>query len=342
MTHSGFVMTVWWSRLTPFSLGTESSQLNRTSSALPRSVGRSAWIKISIVVRKRRARPHKNEGWTYTAKEARGQSMSSTSLGANVMSDLAEISQQEALALAARCAELLQERFRAKRVIPFGSVVGHGPWHAGSDLDLAVEGVTPDQFYRAWSMLRELLPTGLNVDLVALEQASEELRARILGEKPMSEDPLVVLKELVEDELEALERVINEIQDGVGSLEEPPSQFALNALASYLHQFYTGCERILERIAVMIDGARPGGAFSHANLLAQMAQERPGIRPAILNETLWLGLQDYLAFRHFFRHAYGYTLDWAKLRPLVIGVSATQSNLQSQLRAFFEVLLGDS
>jgi predicted nucleotidyltransferase len=105
------------------------------------------------------------------------------------MSDLAEISQQEALELAARCSDLLQERFGAKRVIPFGSVVGHGFWHPGSDLDLAVEGVAPDQFYRAWSMLRELLPPGLHVDLVALEQASDVLRARILGEKPMSEDP---------------------------------------------------------------------------------------------------------------------------------------------------------
>jgi predicted nucleotidyltransferase len=117
--------------------------------------------------------------------------MSSTRLGAHVMSDLAEISQQEALELAARCSDLLQERFGAKRVIPFGSVVRHGIWHPGSDLDLAVEGVAPDQFYRACSMLRELLPPGLNVDLVALEQASEVLRARILREKPISENPLV-------------------------------------------------------------------------------------------------------------------------------------------------------
>jgi predicted nucleotidyltransferase len=262
--------------------------------------------------------------------------------GANVMSDQADTSQQEALEFAARCANLLQERFGAKRVIPFGSVVGHGTWHSGSDLDLAVEGVAPEQFFRAWSMLRELLPPGLDVDLVALEQASEGLRARILGDKPMPEEPLLALKELVEDELVALERIVNAVQEGVGSLEEPPSQFAMQALASYLHQFYTGCERILERIAVTVDGGLPGGAFSHANLLAQMAQELPGIRPAILNGALWLRLQDYLAFRHFFRHAYGYTLDWTKLRPLVTSLSETQTDLQSQLRAALEALLPES
>ena len=264
------------------------------------------------------------------------------SVGANVMSDRADISQQEALEFAMRCADLLHERFGAKRVIPFGSVVGHGLWHPDSDLDLAVEGVAPEQFFRAWSMVRELLPLGLDVDLVALEQASDVLRARILGEKPMSEDPLIALKELVEDELVALEQIVNEVQEGMGSVGEAPPQFAMNALASYLHQFYTGCERILERIAVRVDGGQPGGAFSHANLLAQMAQVLPGVRPAILNEALWLSLQDYLAFRHFFRHAYGYTLDWAKLCPLVMGLSATQSNLQSQLRTFFEYLLRDS
>src|SRR5262249_8905228 len=103
-------------------------------------------------------------------------------------------SRPEALALGTRCAPLLQESVGAKRVIPFGSVVGHGTWHSGSDLDLAVEGVAPEHFFRAWSTLRELLPPGLEVDLVDLEHAGEALRARILGEKAMSEDAFLALK----------------------------------------------------------------------------------------------------------------------------------------------------
>jgi hypothetical protein len=69
-----------------------------------------------------------------------------------------------------------------------------------------------------------------------------------------------------------------------------------------------------------------------------MACELPGIRPAVLNEALWLRLQDYLVFRHFFRHAYGYTLEWAKLRPLVAGMSATLADVQEQLRTFLEAM----
>ena len=113
------------------------------------------------------------------------------------MTDTTNDQQQAALALATRCAQILQDRFRARRVIPFGSVVGQGTWHPGSDLDLAVEGIPPEQFFQAWAALRELLPPGLDVDLVDLEQAGEALRARILGEKTMSEDPLRALKELI-------------------------------------------------------------------------------------------------------------------------------------------------
>jgi uncharacterized protein len=112
------------------------------------------------------------------------------------MSDTTIIQQQVALAWATRCARILRDRFKARRVIPFGSVMGHGTSHSGSDMDLAVEGIPPEQFFQAWAALCELLASGLDVDLVVLEHAGEALRARILGEKTRSQDPLRALKEL--------------------------------------------------------------------------------------------------------------------------------------------------
>ena len=129
-----------------------------------------------------------------------------------MMADTTNVQQQEALAYTTRCAQILRDRFRARRVIPFGSVVGHGTWHPGSDLDLAVEGIPPEQFFQACATVRELLPPGLDVDLVDLEHAGEALRARILGEKTMSDDPLRALKELVEDELAALGHIVQAVQ----------------------------------------------------------------------------------------------------------------------------------
>ena len=72
-----------------------------------------------------------------------------------------------------------------------------------------------------------------------------------------------------------------------------------------------------------------------------MARELPAIRSAVLHEALWLRPQDYLAFRHCFRHAYGYTSEWAKLRPLAVGMSATLADVQGQLMLFLETLHRD-
>ena len=79
------------------------------------------------------------------------------------MSDTTIIQQQVALAWATRCARIIRDRFKARRVIPFGSVMGHGTWHPGSDLDLAVEGIPPEKFFQACAALRGLLPPALSV-----------------------------------------------------------------------------------------------------------------------------------------------------------------------------------
>jgi len=42
-------------------------------------------------------------------------------------------------------------------------------------------------------------------------------------------------------------------------------------------------------------------------------------RPANLSGQTIERLDDYLAFRHFFRHAYLFTLEWDRMKPLVLG-----------------------
>jgi len=240
--------------------------------------------------------------------------------------------------VAERCAELLKSRFGAKRVILFGSVTGQGPWHGRSDIDLAVEGVPAEDFFRAWAALDEVVPRGMQVDLVALEDAGPELRARILQEGEVPDDPVLALKSLVEDELRTLARVGDRVGEALESLSDPPTQLELRGLASYLHDFYTGVESIFERIAVRIEGGLPKSALWHVDLLNQMAEVREGIRPAVIDHRLWGLLKEYLGFRHFLRHAYGYDLSWVKMRPLVEGVVDTLAQLERRLGEFFDTL----
>jgi len=86
-----------------------------------------------------------------------------------------------ALGAAEACRRLLKERFGARRVILFGSLAGQGPWHGRSDIDLAVEGLAPDEFFAAYSACRDLLPPGLELDLLSLESVYPEMRARSPG-----------------------------------------------------------------------------------------------------------------------------------------------------------------
>lgn len=85
---------------------------------------------------------------------------------------------QAAWLVARQAARLLKETFGATRVIAFGSLA-HGAWFSlHSDVDLAVEGVPPMAYWRAWAALDRIDPA-FKIDLVAIESAPEHLRAEI-------------------------------------------------------------------------------------------------------------------------------------------------------------------
>ena len=245
---------------------------------------------------------------------------------------------EQALAAAQTCARLLRERFGARRVILFGSAARPDTWHADSDIDVAVEGLAPDRFFAAYSACRDLLPHGMELDLVPLEQAYPELRARILGEVEMPDNPVQALKALVEDELIALDRLAQEMGDLLAERGQRPTRTDLRAMASMLHEFYNGVERILERLAVGFGEGLPQGSQWHSDLLPQMATAREEKRRAVIDEPLRARLKDYLDFRRFYRHAYGYTLEWNQLRWKVEMLSDTLTLLRDQLHAFFDAL----
>ncbi len=87
----------------------------------------------------------------------------------------------EARAAAERCARHLVEVFGARRVILFGSLSRRCPfaYHRGSDLDLAIDGLADDRYWAALRDLAALLPPGMEIDLVPLEDATDALRAQI-------------------------------------------------------------------------------------------------------------------------------------------------------------------
>ncbi|MFQ6015370.1 MAG: nucleotidyltransferase family protein [Anaerolineae bacterium] len=240
------------------------------------------------------------------------------------------LSRDEARHLADRCAVLLRERFGVRRVVLFGSAVGDSPWHSRSDLDLAVEGLRPEDHLRALNACYQLLPPGLELDLIRLESAWPQLRARIEGEVEMSEEPLEALRLEIESEIRHLDHVAESLNRFLADTPAEPDELAIRGFASLLHDFYNGTERIFERIAVRLDGDLPPGPSWHTLLLQRMSQPFGSVRPAVIDRSLEVELSEYLRFRH----TYGYDLEWERVRKLSQALSQVLETLKRQLAAF--------
>ncbi len=114
-----------------------------------------------------------------------------------------------------------------------------------------------------------------------------------------------------------------------------PTEIELSALAATLHSFYTGTENIFKRVAVELDGEPLRGDAWHRELLRRM-KTPTAHRPALLSEELHDSLNEYLRFRHVFRNAYSFDLDWRKMSPLALAFGETFTKLEKALDDFLK------
>jgi len=137
-------------------------------------------------------------------------------------------------------------------------------------------------------------------------------------------------------EREQLQRLVTGMRDLLAKCRSTtPNEIELAALAALLHSFYTGVENIFKRLAIELDGERIVGDAWHRQLLQRM--KGPGShRPALLSEELYDSLNEYLRFRHVFRNAYSFDLDWQKMSPLVLRLEDTLQKLEFSLDAFLK------
>ena len=245
---------------------------------------------------------------------------------------------QEALAVAQQCIEILKQQFGAIEVILFGSLAGDGPWHWRSDLDLAVTGMSEDGIWNAYSVLETIAPGWLKIDLVPLERVPPRVAARILNLKPMSDNKYLALKFRLEDEMIALESNVEKLMTLLEQAETIPEIALTPALASYIADFYTGCERISERVVVTLDSGLPRGENWHQELLKQVAESGGDNRPPLWSGSLLLELDEYRKFRHLARHIYIIELKPERVLALARNVPQVLAKVQQAIALFNEWL----
>lgn len=74
--------------------------------------------------------------------------------------------------------QLLKQEFSANPVILFGSLLDQSRFHLTSDLDLAVGGLPPLDYFIAVAKLQDLSP--FKIDLVQIDHCKPSLKAAIL------------------------------------------------------------------------------------------------------------------------------------------------------------------
>lgn len=124
----------------------------------------------------------------------------------------------------------------------------------------------------------------------------------------------------------------------IRNAEHHGDDWYIDALALNLHGFYAGVERLFEVVAEAVDEAKPAGPDWHQALLAQMASEIAGVRPAVVTAELKTKLDTYRGFRHVVRNVYTFNLDADQVIRLVDGLADVAAATNSELLAFADVL----
>jgi len=132
--------------------------------------------------------------------------------------------------------------------------------------------------------------------------------------------------------------LVDRAKNGWAKASSQNDDYYLDGVALNLHGFYSGLEKIFEKIAATIDGCVPTAANWHQELLAQMCMEIPDVRPAVISEDLRDMLEDYRGFRHVVRNVYTYHLSPEKMEKLIVKIDIVIKKLNDELLVFAALL----
>jgi hypothetical protein len=110
--------------------------------------------------------------------------------------------------------------------------------------------------------------------------------------------------------------------------------------ASGVEKVYTGCERVMSKIAAEIDGAKvdPNEGW-HVSLLKRMVHPFPGVREAVISEECFKELDRLRAFRHRERNSYGLVLDPEIVLERAVQASEAFEKFRSEVSVFAEKMV---
>lgn len=129
-------------------------------------------------------------------------------------------------------------------------------------------------------------------------------------------------------EKENVEKALSNLKEAMA--REEKSVIELAAMGTFLHNIYNGIENILKQILKAKDVEMPKSDTWHKDLL------NLSVSLGIISEGLSDKFYEYLTFRHFFVHAYGFSLEESPLEDLANNIP----EIWAQFLLEIEKLLG--
>lgn len=144
----------------------------------------------------------------------------------------------------------------------------------------------------------------------------------------------------IREDLSLLESLVLDVRETDREMPDSPKKKRIyeESLALKLHNFYTGCERIFQKIADDINGGTPRSLDWHKRLLKSMSLEIENIRPPVISRETERALEEYLAFRHVVRNIYGFEIESERLKRLIERLSRAFKNLRKDIEGFLNFL----
>jgi len=120
-------------------------------------------------------------------------------------------------------------------------------------------------------------------------------------------------------------------------IKEEPDFIEKAAAGSFLHSFYNGVEKLAILIYKGINENIPNDLKWHKNLFENTFKPTRKY-PVLFNNEYKIQLQDYMEFRHFFRHTYGYKINIKKLTPLILNAEELWEKIKNDINNFIKSL----
>ncbi|MDI6735824.1 MAG: hypothetical protein QME42_06480 [bacterium] len=120
-----------------------------------------------------------------------------------------------------------------------------------------------------------------------------------------------LLKAEFEAQIEQIDKIYEEIKEREKGAKRNKAR--LESLGYKLHNLYCAFEDLFKIVARHFENQIRDISKYHKEMLQRMSLAIEGVRPALISDESYRELNELRAFRHFFRHAYSYELNYEKI-----------------------------